>query len=133
MKHTFTILLSALPLLASAAPTFSNANPHMTSGAGMASALSNVSCPNTPWQTVEKNAATGMLRCVRQVPACPDGWTGGMVQDALVCKPTPTPKLNCPAGNPQNQANPYGTKYYDMGWQGNKQEIGCATNNKPAY
>ena len=134
MKRTAAFLISALPLLASAGPTLSSTQaPIFSPGAAMAAALSNVTCPTTPWQTLEKNPSTGLLRCVRLVPACPEGWTGGMVQDALVCKPVPAPKLNCPPANPQNQANPYGTKFYDMGWQGNKQEIGCMVNNKPAY
>lgn len=144
-----------------------NLSPIGSSGIGMSSGgamggfagLNQVNCPATPWQTQDKNPATGLLRCVRHVPACPSGfhyssgspqdstgelkcqpdpapcpkgWAGGMVKGELVCKPDAAPKLNCPGAAPANQANPWGTTYYNQGWQGSSNEIGCLVNNKPA-
>lgn len=69
--------------------------------------------------------ATGDLICTPNIQAaCPDGWTGGVVDGKLVCKSKPQPFVLCPT----TEKWQWGTKYYKENWN----KMGCYENGKVA-
>lgn len=83
-----------------------------------------VTCPSG-WAG-SMNQATGELVCVpADVPPCPPGWQGGLVQGKLICEPSMQPVIQCPQSTPDWK---WGTTYYKENWK----FLGCSPNPKPA-